>query len=115
MDSILFQVQGSQPDPYVIEFTKNGDGSLTVKCSCPAGDTGLHCKHRIGLLTGETKDLVSRNKPELETVKAWLQGTDLEKCLAEYLRLESELEVMKRQLNKAKKQLAEAMANRPKG
>ena len=110
MDSILFQVQGSQPDPYVIEFTKNSDGSLKVSCSCPAGDTGLHCKHRIGLLTGDTKDLVSRNKPELETVNAWLQGTDLEKCLEEYLRLEKELETMKRQLNKAKKKLAEAMA-----
>ena len=103
MDSIVFQVQGSQPDPYVVEFIKNGDGSLSVRCSCPAGDTGMHCKHRIGLLTGDTKDLVSRNKPELETVYAWLRGTALEKCLAEYLRLEKELESMKRQLNKAKK------------
>jgi superfamily II DNA or RNA helicase len=51
-DSVIADVRGSRPEPYVVELrVRAEDGKLESKCSCPAwGPTDHHCKHVAAVL-----------------------------------------------------------------
>lgn len=109
MDSIIFEVQGSSPEPYTVTFVKRSDTSLSAYCTCAAGENGLYCKHRFSILDGITKAIVSENINEVETIKDWLQGTDVESAITKMQELETEQKRIKTELSKAKKEVAKAM------
>jgi uncharacterized Zn finger protein len=46
MEEICFLVQGSAEEPYKVTFRKKGN-NLSAYCTCPAGENGQYCKHRI--------------------------------------------------------------------
>lgn len=46
-DTRRFLVQGSAPEPYVVEFFRRGS-NLTAECTCPAGLLGQHCSIDFG-------------------------------------------------------------------
>jgi hypothetical protein len=109
---IKFLVQGSAPEPYETTFEKEGD-SVTATCSCPAGVKGLRgecCKHRIGILRGDTDGIVSANIGDVKIVQGWIAGSDIEITLQELSEGEAELERAKRKVAAAKKALAKVMS-----
>jgi hypothetical protein len=55
METIVFKVQGSEPEPYTIEITPN---PLTLSCTCMAAKSGLPCKHRLQIVSGYCDNLV---------------------------------------------------------
>jgi uncharacterized Zn finger protein len=109
MDSKIFMVQGSAPEPYRVHFIKRTDTNLSAYCNCPAGLNGQYCKHRFNILNGSTKGIVSDNLDDVEIVKSWLPGSDIEAAMNEVTRLEAELAKMKKVLSLAKKNVAHAM------
>lgn len=108
MNELTFQVKGSSQDPYEVTFIKDGD-SLTALCSCPAGQYGNFCKHRIAILDGDGAAIVSDNLDRLPTVVDWLQGTDVAAALAEFRDIERAADQPKSALVAAKRKLARAM------
>lgn len=108
MEQLDFKVKGSSKDPYEITFIKDGD-SLTAICTCPAGTYGNFCKHRIAILGGSAKAVVSDNGDKVTTVVEWLAGTDVEKALAALREAEKAKDPDKTALNEAKRKLARAM------
>ena len=108
MEEISFLVQGSSADPYEVTFIKDGS-SLTAVCSCPAGQYGNFCKHRISILDGNPKAIVSDNADRASLVLAWLSGTDVDSALAEMRDAEKVADAAKKSLVAAKKKLARAM------
>ena len=109
MEEIRFEVQGSAPDPYDVVFMKNSDHNLSAYCSCPAGANGQYCKHRIAILDGITKSIVSNNKEQVKIVHGWLKNTDVESALNKVRKLEADFDKTKKALSVAKKELAKAM------
>ena len=109
MQEITFLVQGSAPEPYEVSFVKRSEANLSAYCTCPAGENGKHCKHRSEILTGSVDGIVSDNLEEVQTVCAWMVGTDVEAALMETLQLEKEGDRIKKALAAAKKKLATAM------
>ena len=107
MEELTFHVKGSSKDPYEVIFIKDGD-SLTAICNCPAGTYGNFCKHRISILDGNAKAIVSDNAEQAATVLTWLTGTDVEAALAEMRAAEVD-DPDKKILNVAKRKLARAM------
>ena len=107
-DELTFQVKGSSAEPYELTFIKDGD-SLTALCSCPAGQYGNFCKHRIALLDGNSQAIVSDNQDQVPTVVSWLQGTDVAAALTEFRVIEASKESSKNALMAAKRKLARAM------
>ena len=105
---IEFLVQGSAVEPYVVTFHKEGD-NLTAICDCEAGLHGIYCKHRIGILSRETKNIVSDNLEDVAIIQSWLQGTPLESALREYRETEKLEAEAKQRFSKAKKALARTM------
>ncbi|MDZ7645221.1 MAG: SWIM zinc finger family protein [Woeseiaceae bacterium] len=108
MSELRFLVQGSSTVPYEVTFIKDGD-SLTALCTCPAGQHGNFCKHRIAILDGDAAAISSDNAGEAAVIVDWLRGTDVEAALGEMRRLEASTEVSKSALNAARRKLVRAM------
>lgn len=108
MEELVFLVKGSSADPYEVTFIRDGT-SLTAICTCPAGTYGNFCKHRIAILDGNAKSVVSDNADKVPTVVHWLSGTDVEAALSELREAEKVADPEKKALNDAKRKLARAM------
>lgn len=103
-----FVIEGSKGDHYLVTFEKQG-GSLHAFCSCPAGENGLYCKHRFGLMDGSTARLLSGNPEDVERLKELMQGTELEAAYRRVTEATNAHEATKTALDKAKKDLVKAM------
>ena len=108
MEELIFSVKGSSPEPYEVTFIKDGS-SLTALCTCPAGQFGSYCKHRIAILDGKSDSISSGNADQAPTVTEWLVGTDVEAALSELRAAEKTTECAKEHLAALKKKLARAM------
>lgn len=111
MEEIYFEVQGSAKEPYGVVFVKRSDNNLSAYCSCPAGENGQYCKHRFSILEGSSKNIVSGNLNDVEKVRSWLVGTDVETTLLVMRELEEQFNKIKVELSAAKKAVAKAMRN----
>jgi len=108
VEELIFSVKGSTPEPYEVTFIKDGS-SLTALCTCPAGQFGSYCKHRIAILDGKSDSISSGNADQALTVTEWLVGTDVEAALSELRAAENSTECAKEDLAALKKNLARAM------
>lgn len=108
LEELTFQVKGSSAEPYEVTFIKDGD-SLTALCSCPAGQYGNFCKHRMSILDGDASAIVSANAGQAATITGWLEGTDVAAALAELREIETSAGKPKSALVAAKRKLARAM------
>jgi len=108
MQELIFHVKGSAKEPYELIFIKDGD-SLTAICNCPAGAHGNACKHRLAIIDGKPKGIVSDNADRAPMVVEWLAGTDVERALHELRALERDKDASKSAIAAAKKKLARAM------
>ncbi|MEO5346731.1 MAG: hypothetical protein H7834_10195 [Magnetococcus sp. YQC-9] len=54
--------------------------NLTATCSCTSGVDDI-CQHRINLLSGSARDVISNNTEDVKKVVSWIAGTDVGKAL----------------------------------
>ena len=109
MEEIIFEVQGSAPEPYRVSFFRRSNTNLSAYCTCPAGENGQYCKHRFTIMEGEQKGIVSTNADDVKIIRSWLIGTDIEKALIKVREIEKGAERIKTELTLAKKNLAKAL------
>jgi len=109
MPEVIFHVQGSAAEPYVVTFRDRGGGNLSAYCTCPAGQNGQYCKHRFAILAGETKGIVSGNEEDVAKVLSWLAESDVEAALQDLEREQAAFDEAKKRVSRAKKALAKAM------
>lgn len=111
MDRQEFSIQGSAEEPYHIVFTRAG-GLVVGVCSCPAGENGQWCKHRLGILREDPAICAGLDPVAIAAVRSWLPGTLLERVIAEVAAAEAELEKAQAVVKKAKKRLSAALFGR---
>ena len=109
MTELTFTVQGSAPDPYIVRFIRHEGRNLTATCTCPAGQVGQYCKHRFAILSGDAAGVIGDNREDVNTVKAWLSGSDVELALQALDEAERGLDLAKKRVSAAKKAVAKAM------
>lgn len=109
MDTYEFLVQGSAAEPYRITVKRRDAGKISAYCTCPAGENGMVCKHRVRIFRGSTEDVVSQNQADVKTVADWLAGSDVERALQTVDELEKEAEKIKKAISAAKKVLSRAL------
>ena len=107
---ITFLVQGSEPEPYQVQFWKKGK-NLTARCTCRAGQFGQYCRHRVDILSGNIKKLkiASKNPEDIETVRAWLPGTDVETAINQVREAQKVVDEATIKLKGYKKKLARVL------
>ena len=106
---LVFEVQGSAVAPYRVTFENRGNGNLAGFCTCPAGQAGQYCKHRLSILAGSAAGVVSGNEPEVQLAVSWLKGSDVERRLHELHEAEQQLEAAKRVVTRAKQAVAQTL------
>ncbi len=111
MQDLIFFVQGSQDEPYKIRIVRSDEGELSAYCTCEAASNGMHCKHRIGILTGKPENLLEskENRESLLTVAEWVKGSAIESVLIQLNAAEDEFKAIKSKISRLKKMLARAM------
>lgn len=109
ISTLIFAVQGSASQPYQVKFQQLG-GRVAASCTCPAGVFQDLCKHRIMILNGIAKGIVSENADAVEQVQSWISGTEVAAAIAEMTSIESQIDLLKKQLVKVKKTIAQIMA-----
>jgi len=110
MESLIFRVQGSAEEPYSVEFRKD-ETKLRAYCSCPAGEVGQVCKHRIRILQGDSEGVVGTNQEEIKKVVLWLAGSDVEAAMHDLAEAETRFEQAKKDVSGLKKKLARVLTN----
>ncbi len=106
--SIRFLVQGSTPKPYEVTFVRNGK-ELTAFCTCQAGQSKLYCKHRVSILKGSEKNVVSDNVSDVAKVQSWLPGSSIQQALRHVKICEARVKAANWEFSDAKRKLAEVM------
>lgn len=101
-------VQGSETTPYTVQFLRFGD-SVKASCTCKAGRNRQLCKHRLAILDGDLKAVVSENLEEVADVATWIAGSQLAPIIAEVNRLEIEKRAIEQKLKSSKRRLTEAL------
>ena len=109
MEQIIFEVQGSEAEPYRVTFTRRSESNFSAYCTCAAGSNGQYCKHRFSILGGLVDGVVSANIQDISTIQSWLPGTDVHTALLRVAELEERAAQIKKELTAAKKAVAAAM------
>lgn len=111
MERHEFTIKGSAEDPYQIVFTRAG-GIIVGLCSCPAGQNGMACKHRLGILTGDKKICADLDTACLESVRSWLPGSAIALALEDLAAAEQALAEVQADIKNAKKRLSQGLLGR---
>lgn len=109
---VLFLVQGSEPDPYKVTFSKNGD-NLRGLCNCKAAKNGMACKHRLDVLQNNKKAIIALqlDLDDVKLVQTWLIGSDVERCMIELQDAEETAKEYQEAVKEAKRNLNHALVD----
>ena len=101
-------VSQSTGEVYYIELSRNGD-NLTCTCTCPAGQKGMHCKHRLSILNGDISDVDSGDTDKMHLIEGMLEGTDVDQALNELRKLEEQKAELDKAIKAQKKVLGKSL------
>ena len=95
--------KSSSGEPYDVEFAVDGE-CVRVFCHCQAGVLQQMCKHKMALITGDTKMLHDPAQANLlAEIRAWPQFARLLARTSRYARELGELEAAKADVAKREK------------
>ena len=80
-EKIQYLVQGSSPEPYIVEATLY---PLTISCTCQAAGNGLPCKHRLLILSGTDPGIIQGDKSRLAFIAEVAVGSNCSTLLNQY-------------------------------
>jgi hypothetical protein len=102
----------SSDTPYIVRCYLE-DNKISFFCSCRAGEYRILCKPVRRIIAGDDSILYDRNqKNELEKIGNHLQKTQIPLLLLEIKKSEDLLKEAKRNVEKAKKNLENAILNK---
>lgn len=107
--SVEVHIKGSTGTPYVISVLRDAI-RFRISCTCPAGEQGSHCKHRLALLSNDFSAVQNHDKEKLAgMIAAAVTGTPLEAALLELNAAELAAKVAADRAKVAKKIVARMM------
>lgn len=109
MAQFIFRHEGSEAEPYELVY-KSSEGNVVFSCNCRAGQVGLTCKHRLNLLNGNLKGLVSGNLIDVEEMIKDSINSKIANGLKEIAEAEAAANAAKKRLEMAKKKFGAILA-----
>jgi hypothetical protein len=109
MDDLVFAVRSSSnPLVYQLRATRTATG-VRFSCSCPAGDNGQHCKHRLALLVGDVTAIAEGTHDDVLALAELVRNSQIVTAMREVEDAEKAVAAAQRNLKKAKQALGRAM------
>ena len=97
---------------FLIVIKKNNN-KIQCLCDCNAGRSKMHCKHWMGVFEGKKQEYIGISKEQLDEIKSWLSGSDVEQAWNDYQKIKEKEDDLKKQIalekNKIMKKLQKAM------
>jgi hypothetical protein len=101
----VIKVISSSGEPYDVHL-KFSDNKFTVFCHCPAGIHGKLCKHKTGLLDGDSSLLFDKTDHEiLEQIHEAVKQSKYTEIISSYNVLRKEIEDAQKKEKKLKEQI----------
>jgi hypothetical protein len=100
MSALMFSVRTPGSDEiHRMEATPTSRG-IRFTCTCSDGTEGRHCEHRLGLLLGDTSNLVQIDRVAVEALATMTKGSPLLRAVhmlsqAEAAAAEAELDLQR--------------------
>ncbi|MEO5333842.1 MAG: hypothetical protein H7839_17655 [Magnetococcus sp. YQC-5] len=82
MKEINFITQASNKEPAYMVTVRKEESNLTARCTCPAGGVGQICRHRLSILSGDEKVVISDNSAQIKEIEAWVVWSDVGMLIA---------------------------------
>jgi len=105
----IIKAISSSDEPYDVyfEFSEN---KFKVHCNCPAGIYGKLCKHKIGLLDGDSSLLFNKTDYEvLEQIHEVVKKSKYIEIISSYNSIKREIEVAQKKEKKLKEQIEQSL------
>jgi len=101
----IIKVISSSGEPYDVYF-EFSDNKFKVHCNCPAGIYGKLCKHKTGLLGGDSSLLFNKTDYEiLEQINEIIKKSKYTEIMSSYNIIKKEIEVAQKKEKKLKEQI----------
>ena len=82
LQTFTFLVRDAMDGSHEVTFVRHSAGHLSAHCTCQTTvDAERCCGHCLGLLAGDTTDLLSDNEVEVEVLEWWLTCMDLKQTV----------------------------------
>jgi hypothetical protein len=108
-EETVIKVISSSGEPYDVQF-KFFDNKFSVVCHCPAGIYGKLCKHKIGLLDGDTSLLFDKTDSEILTqIYEAVKRSKYIEIISSYNNLKKEIEAAQNKEKKLKEKIEHAL------
>jgi hypothetical protein len=106
---ITIKVISSTGEPYDVHF-EFSDNNFKVHCNCPAGIYGKLCKHKTGLLDGDSSILFNKTDYEiLEQINEVIKKSKYIDIVSSYNNLKKEIEAAQKKEKKIKEQIEQSL------
>jgi hypothetical protein len=104
-EKIIIKVISSTGEPYDVHFELL-DNKLKVHCHCQAGIYGKICKHKTGLLNGDSSILFDKTDNEkLQEIFTMVKKSKYTEIISLYNNFKKEVELAQRKEKKQKEQI----------
>ncbi|MEO5355095.1 MAG: hypothetical protein H7835_18060 [Magnetococcus sp. XQGC-1] len=108
MKELHFMVQESNDEPpRRVTITKEKN-NLTAHCTCPRGGSGHVCRHRLSILSGNGRLVVSDNVADVKRVEVWVVWSDVGGLMARLVEAQKRLQAVRGEAEKSAAAVNEA-------
>jgi uncharacterized Zn finger protein len=99
----------SQPEPYEVAVIAEA-GTLSVHCTCPAGEWGKYCKHKTAMVLGDASALYGDDQAQrFAEARKLIAASTLPALFAEIADAEKKAAAATAFAKKTKEKVAKAM------
>jgi hypothetical protein len=81
---------------YLVALLRTKDGTFKFSCTCEGAKNGYHCKHRMAILEGDYSRVAPEDRAVAETIRAELEGSEIQKALHAWRAAEADVKKYKR-------------------
>ncbi|MBF0585091.1 MAG: hypothetical protein HQL80_12775 [Magnetococcales bacterium] len=108
MKELKFIVQESNNTPHHTVTIRKEKNNLSAHCTCESGGRDTLCQHRLSILAGKAKWVISDNGADVKRVINWLAWTDVGLAINEVTQTQKQLKAAGKELEAATERLKEA-------
>ena len=105
----IIKVLSSSGEPYNVHF-EFSDNKFKVHCNCPAGIYGKLCKHKTGLLDGDSSLLFDKTDNEtLMQINEVVKKSKYSEIISSYNIIKKEIDAAQKKEKKLKEQIEHSL------
>ena len=101
MKELKFIAQASNTEPPCTVTVTKEENNLTARCTCPEGGVGHICRHRLSILSGDGRMIISDNPGDVRHVEAWVVWSDVGMLIARLADAQGKFQNVKEEAEKS--------------